>query len=92
VFAKEQARTGPVLLVLVRNVRHESHETGTLDTASEVTLLLGIKASAAAIIHASMRINVVTKTNDVFVVNVLKASLLVNIVLLFYCFHKLVLI
>jgi hypothetical protein len=71
----------------VRDVWHQCHEAGALDCASEVTLLLGIKASTLATVHASVRVHVVTETNDVLVVNVLELGLLVNIVL-FCLFHN----
>lgn len=72
--------------LLVRDVWHQCHEACALDGAGEVTLLLGIKASTLATVHAGMWVHVVTETNDVFVVDVLEFGLLVNIVL-FCLFH-----
>jgi hypothetical protein len=71
---------------LVRDVWHESHEASALDSIREVTLLLGAEACSLATVHASVWVHVMTKTDDVLVVDVFDWSLLVNVVS-FCLFH-----
>lgn len=53
------------------DVRHERHKSCPLDRASEVTLIFGLKASAAATIHTSVWVGVCQQPIDIFVINMI---------------------
>lgn len=70
----ENSADAPILgeFFLSRDIRHKSHKSGSFDGLCEVALGFGWKASSLATIHTSVWVDVVTKSNDVFVIDVRK--------------------